>query len=57
LETADKIKTANPQIMQTGPATRGDDETIKRHLKYLKKHKDWEAVYKLLTKQIKENRS
>jgi len=52
LETAEKMKTGNPKAMQTGPAVRGDEETIERHLKYLKKNKDQLAVYKLLTDQI-----
>ena len=56
LETANKIRSANPNDMQTGPAVRGDDETIQRHLDYLKKDKDLKAIYQLLTKHIKKEK-
>ena len=55
LETANKIRNANPKAMQTGPAVRGDEDTIERHLKFLKKDKDLKAIYKLLTEHIKKN--
>ena len=32
LETAQKIKLASPSLTQTGPAKRGDFETIAKHL-------------------------
>lgn len=57
LETSEKIKTGEPAKMQTGPAVRGDEETIERHLDYLEKFDDWKAIYELLTNQIKKYHS
>ncbi|MCO6490140.1 MAG: DUF2520 domain-containing protein [Phaeodactylibacter sp.] len=51
-ETVDKIETNRPADMQTGPARRNDQETIKRHLAYLKKFPNFADVYRALTKNI-----
>lgn len=53
LETAEKIRNANPSEMQTGPAVRGDDATIQRHLKYLKKDEKLKEIYTIMTEHIK----
>ena len=53
-ETVDKVERHPPKAMQTGPARRGDQETIIRHLAYLKKSPNFEKVYKVLTKSIGE---
>ncbi len=53
-ETVDKIEANRPEDMQTGPARRGDRETIARHLVYLKKFPNFEKVYRALTKNIGE---
>ncbi|MBL7883782.1 MAG: DUF2520 domain-containing protein [Bacteroidia bacterium] len=53
-ETADKIETASPLLMQTGPAVREDDKTIQSHLKLLSKDKNKKEIYTLLSKSIKE---
>ena len=52
-ETARKIEELSPYRAQTGPAKRGDQKTIKKHLKLLDDahHKD---IYKLLTKSIQQ---
>ncbi|RXR21437.1 Rossmann-like and DUF2520 domain-containing protein [Flavobacterium stagni] len=50
-ETADKIQTLTPQQAQTGPALRGDTETLNRHLAALTDATQKE-VYQLLTKSI-----
>ena len=51
-ETAEKIM-ANPPIeMQTGPAIRGDQESINKHLEYLKAYPDYREIYALLSKNI-----
>lgn len=52
LETADKIKTLSPYDAQTGPAVRFDEITIKKHLKLLKKEKEFRGIYKDLSKSI-----
>ncbi|MCB0584438.1 MAG: DUF2520 domain-containing protein [Phaeodactylibacter sp.] len=51
-ETVNKLEGHTPQAMQTGPARRGDGETIARHLAYLKKFPNFGEVYELLTKNI-----
>ena len=52
LETAEKIRRGSPGDMQTGPAKRGDQKTIERHLQFLEKHPHYQALYRLLTKSI-----
>jgi predicted short-subunit dehydrogenase-like oxidoreductase (DUF2520 family) len=52
-ETMLKIQHASPQKMQTGPAKRGDLNTIRQHLTYLKKLPlSQQFVYKSLTDSI-----
>ncbi|NBB88997.1 MAG: DUF2520 domain-containing protein [Bacteroidetes bacterium] len=41
----------------TGPAVRGDQQTIDRHLDLLEKHEEVKNIYKTLTKSINENLS
>ena len=53
-ETVDKIETGHPRDMQTGPARRNDQETINRHLAYLKKFPNFEAVYRALTNSLQK---
>ncbi|QHI35691.1 hypothetical protein IMCC3317_10380 [Kordia antarctica] len=50
-ETAKKITTLTPYMAQTGPAKRGDQQTIENHLEKLDKdiHKE---IYTLLTQSI-----
>lgn len=50
-ETINKSLDLGPENSQTGPAARGDFETLDKHMEFLKgsKHKD---VYKLLTELI-----
>lgn len=51
-ETAAKIETVTPYMAQTGPAKRGDEKTIERHIDLLENdmHKN---IYSLLTTSIK----
>lgn len=51
LETAEKISAANPDDVQTGPAIRGDFDTIKKHVNSLRDKKHIE-IYQLLTQHI-----
>lgn len=53
METALKAQDMSPYLAQTGPAKRGDKNTIKRHLSLLEnpQHK---AIYQLLTDAIKK---
>jgi len=52
LETALKVQKHNAKDMQTGPAKRGDQDTIDRHLSYLKQHPSYKELYKQLTQSI-----
>lgn len=51
-ETAHKINGLSPHEAQTGPARRNDWQTINVHLEYLKKDKEKQEIYDLLTKAI-----
>lgn len=55
-ETANKVQTALPIEVQTGPAVRNDEQTLKKHEDLLKEHTDWLMIYKLLSEQIKKTR-
>ncbi len=52
LETAQKIQSASPAAMQTGPAIRGDVATVERHLAYLASRPEYAELYRMLTKGI-----
>lgn len=52
LETVLKIDQHSPYEMQTGPARRNDEKTIKKHLKYLQRVPEYAQLYSLLTKSI-----
>ena len=52
-ETANKVQLALPLDMQTGPAVRDDQETMKRHLKELHHLPELAALYEILSKSIK----
>ncbi len=53
-QTVKKIKTLPPASVQTGPAKRGDNTTLKKHLQLLEKYPEQKKVYKLFTTLIKE---
>lgn len=52
-ETAEKIKSLSPFDAQTGPARRGDHNTISNHLEQLN-NPEYKAVYELLSKSIEK---
>ncbi len=52
LETANKVQDNLPYTMQTGPARRGDAETIKKHRKLLASSRVTKDIYNLLSKTI-----
>jgi predicted short-subunit dehydrogenase-like oxidoreductase (DUF2520 family) len=52
-ETAEKIKNNPPLAMQTGPAIRGDKETMDKHLKMIS-DTNYKQLYKLVSKSIQE---
>ncbi len=56
IETADKIQYASPIKVQTGPAIRGDEKTIKKHEELLLAHPLWLNIYQTLSESIKKTR-
>lgn len=52
LETAKKVQSSTPLTMQTGPAKRGDQATIKKHLALLKNNPELTILYKKLSELI-----
>ncbi len=52
MEVADKVNYLNPKEAQTGPAKRGDMQTINAHLKFLKDNPNQQEIYQLLTQAI-----
>jgi predicted short-subunit dehydrogenase-like oxidoreductase (DUF2520 family) len=51
-QTFERIKQSSPQTLQTGPAIRHDDTTIREQLALLAKHPDWQQIYAAITKSI-----
>ncbi|MEO6132394.1 MAG: DUF2520 domain-containing protein [Saprospiraceae bacterium] len=52
LETFSKAILSGPKESQTGPAIRGDQKTIEKHLKLLDEHPELAEVYMVVTKSI-----
>jgi predicted short-subunit dehydrogenase-like oxidoreductase (DUF2520 family) len=50
--TFHKALTSGPSISQTGPAMRGDETTLEKHLHLLEKHPEMIEVYKVITNSI-----
>ena len=50
--TAERLTDTTPAEAQTGPAKRGDEATIQRHLKLIDNYKDIKEIYTLMTQQI-----
>ncbi len=53
-ETLAKALAHSPAHMQTGPARRGDQATLQRHLALLAEHPDWQAVYAAMSQSIRD---
>lgn len=53
LETALKIQHSAPQDVQTGPAVRGDEETMAKHLSLLEGSPELKSIYEFLSKSIR----
>ncbi len=56
-ETVNKIKVANPEDVQTGPAIRNDKKVMESHLALLNGNPEWQEIYVLLSKSIKNQHS
>lgn len=50
--TALRIKQAEPAMVQTGPAIRGDQATIARHLEQLQEYPELAQIYSMMSKSI-----
>lgn len=57
VETINKALSVGPSESQTGPATRGDEETVKKHLKILRYQPEFRKIYKLLSENLKDQYS
>jgi len=53
-EVADKVTSLPPLQAQTGPAVRGDQKTISRHLDFLRNNRQLSDIYTLLTHSIQQ---
>jgi len=51
-EIADKINYLSPEQAQTGPAQRGDMQTINSHIEFLKNNTENKQIYQLITRLI-----
>jgi len=51
-ETAKRINIQSPKDSQTGPALRNDNETIKKHIDFLKTMPDIEKIYSFVSESI-----
>lgn len=55
-ETAAKAQKMNPTDGQTGPAVRGDHSVMDNHIEMLKDTPEWAELYKLISKDIEDDR-
>jgi len=55
-ETFEKIREMGTLQGRTGPAVRGDRETIKKHIELLKDHPEWEKLYTFISRDIERSR-
>jgi predicted short-subunit dehydrogenase-like oxidoreductase (DUF2520 family) len=53
-ETTNKLLQHSPRLVQTGPALRGDEKVIHKHLAMLEPFSDKQQVYQLLTTAIQQ---
>lgn len=56
-ETVSKLETLSPTEAQTGPAQRGDQLVINKHLQLLEQHPEWQTVYQQLSKNIETKKT
>ena len=55
-ETFLKLRELHPGAAQTGPAIRGDNETMNKHIELLKDHPEWEKLYTFISREIERSR-
>lgn len=54
-QVTSNLKTSPPSSNQTGPAVRKDKKTMKRHLELLKNEKEWQKIYRSVSKGIMQH--
>lgn len=50
--TLDKALAHPPAEVQTGPAVRGDQDTMEKHVELLREHPLWQEIYRLMSESI-----
>jgi predicted short-subunit dehydrogenase-like oxidoreductase (DUF2520 family) len=55
-ETFEKIKALGTLEGRTGPAIRGDIQTMVKHIELLKDHPEWEKIYTFISRDIERLR-
>lgn len=55
-QTFSRIKASSPKALLTGPAVRGDVDTINEQLALLEKHPDWQKIYMAMTESIRHTK-
>ena len=55
-ETLEKIKALGTVEGRTGPAVRGDHDTMNKHIELLKGHPEWEKLYTFISRDIERSR-
>jgi len=55
-ETFQKLREMDSLSAQTGPAVRGDLETMNKHRELLKDHPEWEKLYTFISRDITRSR-
>ena len=53
-ETFAKMNELGPRAAQTGPARRGDKESMQKHLDLLKEHPEWQKLYTFVSHNISD---
>lgn len=51
-ETVHKVLEHSPKTVQTGPAIRGDQQTINKHLNFLEDYPHYQEIYKKISNEI-----
>jgi predicted short-subunit dehydrogenase-like oxidoreductase (DUF2520 family) len=51
--TFKRMQTTRPFDVQTGPAIRGDVDTVGKHLEALAQHPNWKELYRVLSQDIR----
>ncbi|HEX4956878.1 MAG TPA: DUF2520 domain-containing protein, partial [Lacibacter sp.] len=52
METAERLKAETARQLQTGPARRGDEQTMQKHLQLLNNEPELQDLYKTISNSI-----